>query len=1389
MSSRIVIVSLLLLTGIAAPAYPMIELRPLFAHPAPLATDECAGGVDRHFNVVALRVPISYNHWGDFDPEGRLFVLEEELPALLVQIGQNLVQAGLGTIEEFLADPTHPLGFEPLLGTGNVPRTAPFDVAPLAKPFIVRAHLGECVEFRLRNLLNEPVSLHIHGVRAVAGQGMDVGLDGDDLTPARGERTYRVGLPNLPGMEGAHFLHSHADSRYQTKHGLFGALVAEPVGSTWLTQDGYPSLSGDQAIIVRPGASDFREYVLVYHDEIELVDRALNPLPIVSPFGEYGPGTKGTNLRTEPFMRRLEHADQLFEAGQLDRGADKSQAYGSYTHGDPATFMPLAYVGDPSKWRLVNAGPGQTHVHHLHGGGDRWRFSPVAEDTQFDDGFMKVNPVIQSQSERVDVQSIGPGETFNAEIEGGAGGTQAGVGDFLYHCHIAEHYVGGMWAFWRVFDTLQPGLAELPDRAGGRPYAVTSVGLLGHTLPDGTVLTAANVGAWIESMLPPPGVAGTDDASVWDWTVVATPDGPLYQGEPETTIAWPNYKSATPGERPDLLFNPLNGRPAYPLLHPHFGKRPPFAPGHGPSPYLSTTVDARHPDGLCPSAAPARDYRIVASQVAVPYNSHGDVDPSGAIFMHAADRPAILAGTKPAKSLVIRANQGDCVNVTFSSALDDTDENHHHSKVNMHIHLVQFDVQASDGVISGLAFEQSVRPATLTGTSLAAASAVNATTLQVADGTQVRVGTFIGVGLTKDNVEIRKVTAVAGNVVTLDAALTKAHASGERVGSEFVRYQWYPDVNLGVVYWHDHVDGLNSWRHGLFASLIVEPAASSWRDPKTGAGVLDGHVIDVVGPNGNFREFVVQVQERGACVPGVGVCSEGAFLLPPNPERELASFNLRSEPFHERNATFPLRSDVKNATTSNTTQGDPATDLWRAYAGDPVMVRLIYTGQSSNRAVGTFGITGHRFALEWNLNGSRPQDVQSFGIASHHNLKLECGAGGCASLAGDYLYGMTQPELLRRGAWGVFRVHGTTQSDLLALPGFSPSPGTLPSGTVRHYDVTAMEATVVLNQAHLVVQPMKIFVPSSEAAAVASGALRPQPLVLRALPGETIEVNLTNDLDDRVSLHAGLVEATPTGGLGIPVGQNGDVTVAPGANRTYRWHADREVGAAHLMSYADPDDDALSGLYGALVIEPVGSSFSAATGPSAALTLAGGSTAKEHVLLYASTDADFESSVMPYLIDVRGHTTVNYRSESLNDRVGGVGTHSCQNDPETCTEPTLGGLQQSRVETRNPANPHALSSTAHGDPETPIVTATAGGRLVLRALGGAGDQLQVHVLDGHWWLRDPANGASNLVSAETLGPGEASNAWITVGGPGDYLWGTHRDAFLEAGAWGLLRVT
>jgi len=98
-----------------------------------------------------------------------------------------------------------------------------------------------------------------------------------------------------------------------------------------------------------------------------------------------------------------------------------------------------------------------------------------------------------------------------------------------------------------------------------------------------------------------------------------------------------------------LLFNPDNGRPAYPMMRPHLGMRPPFSPnGHSGAPYLGEMGDtapagvtathldpyAGRPDAICPgtqaSGAPTvlRRFNVVAVEHSV-LVSPNRPDPAG----------------------------------------------------------------------------------------------------------------------------------------------------------------------------------------------------------------------------------------------------------------------------------------------------------------------------------------------------------------------------------------------------------------------------------------------------------------------------------------------------------------------------------------------------------------------------------------------------------------------------------------------------------------------------------------------------------------------------------------------------------------------------------------
>ncbi|MEA2128933.1 MAG: hypothetical protein QOJ85_1824, partial [Solirubrobacteraceae bacterium] len=758
----------------------------------------------KKYDVQAIDVDIPLNRFGDHDPLGKMYVLSKDVAAVRAEEQSRHVSIGLKD-----NDPIQPL--------------------------VVRANLGDCVEITFtNNATGGDYGAHIDGLAFnIDSSGDNIGNNDASAVPKGATRTYRFWVPRDADLEGAHYLRPGPGFRDQVSHGLFGSLAVEPAGSTYRDMVTGESIdSGWQADVMPTDAKSFREYVQLYHEVgNETYDiPTTNPdvkggvLPRVDPHTEsYRPGARAINYRTEPFMNRLNKAPQ-----------EEAHGYSSYTFADPATPMPRGYQGDPTKMRILHAGTEMFHVFHMHGGGIRWRLNPHADHTYdyADTGLNKHPKAQDSSSSRLDSQAFGPGESYDLEIEGGAGGVQQGAGEFLFHCHIAEHYVSGMWSFWRVFDTKQPDLVPLSDREAP-PAPVDSTGLIGKTI-NGSTITADNLSQWIDPQLPAQGKRlDSQDASVWNWSK----DGNTYLGEPEDKTAYADYTndqdrervagqpSLMPGDtlvgpedRPKILFNPVNGRPAFPLMRPHLGMRPPFSGnGHTGAPYLGETgnapktaaVDpwANRNDAICPEGAPVRHFNIVAIDVNSPVTPTQS-DPDGKIYALAQDVAAIKAGTKEVQPLAIRGNIGDCLAVTLTSEMTDAHAFGGFSKVNLHIHHVQFDTQASDGVISGMSYEQSVRPFAAEDLQLSSATAAGADTIQLSnpDPTRpirmdkIRPGVSVAIGQGTEAIEIRMVKSVSGSTVTLNKPLDKAHAADEWAGTEFVQSRWYPDVQLDNIF-------------------------------------------------------------------------------------------------------------------------------------------------------------------------------------------------------------------------------------------------------------------------------------------------------------------------------------------------------------------------------------------------------------------------------------------------------------------------------------------------------------------------------------------------------------------------------------------------------------
>lgn len=1111
------------LVGVPVMAAWMVTVPSVFSATAPTAaassTGGCATAPTRTYNVSAINIDITVDRFGDHDPFGFMYVMNEKLAETRAQEAALIANGAVGSD-----------------GSGAKVSTGLRQDA--IQPLTLRGRLGECLVVNLTNRLTDPpksgpgfgeevpittqpggvpsVSIDLAGVAfdAAAGQGgQAVGNNpGSVMTPPGGTHTYRFFLDPLMG-EGARVFHSGGDSTQLTAHGLFGAVVAEPAGSTWLDPDTGADRTNDRtfnsfAAIIRPGSgTNFREFVIMYHeigDEIynlrrppRETDGDLDCIGAPDEFGsphvmrdeggpdncgynteDYRPGSRALNYRSEPFYRRLELQTFLGLQDESTLDAAESLIYGSYMNGDPATPMPRSYLGEPTKTRLVHAGFEQLHVHHLHGGGDRWPMNPNAVANNFASGLQKFPPSGAS-SVMLDSQTIGPMEGYDLRHECGAGGCQQAAGDFLYHCHIAQHYIAGMWGFWRVFDTRQSDLAVIPGRTAP-PTAVNSAGLIGRTIEGKTVIGSGSptssqvlLSTLVEPQFPPQGVRlNSTDATVWDWQKGGTSSAPVYLGEPEDETVWPDFESDTPGERPEIQFNPTNGRPAWPLLRPHLGMRPPFSPNrHSGAAWLGENTSSTRPDGLCPSGAPLKTYNITGISVPIKETDR-ETDPNGTIYVLNEDKNAVLSGSKPADPLAIRSNVGDCVAITLTNEMNPAVQ----PKVNMHTHFVQFDPQSSDGVITGMSFEQSVYSNAAENRTVRTASSAGATVLNVTNTTSLRVGIFIAIGSGRANIELRKITAIGTNQITLDQSLGSSHSVGEPVSVEFTQYRWYSDVDSGTVFWHDHVNGIESWAHGLFGAHVIEPRGSTYHDPRTGAQVRSGAIVDIhttgtvgSGVSGSFREYMLWLGNgrRGRAELTADPAVVGRMDRNPGQECEESAINLRAAPIGERtppgsgtqqrqefNGGFcrNATSRVNDPTAANTVAatvtvvdpyvfssvkyGDPRTPLLRAYTGDPVVIRTIGL---SERVEG-LRVQGHRFKRErFNADGELV-DAATTGISERFDYVLDGGAGGPARMAGDYLYYSTRNFAFESGGWGIFRVHDRARSDLQPLPGITAPP-------------------------------------------------------------------------------------------------------------------------------------------------------------------------------------------------------------------------------------------------------------------------------------------------------------------------------------------------------------
>lgn len=439
-------------------------------------------------------------------------------------------------------------------------------------------------------------------------------------------------------------------------------------------------------------------------------------------------------------------------------------------------------------------------------------------------------------------------------------------------------------------------------------------------------------------------------------------------------------------------------------------------------------------EGVCPDSAPVRSYAVsavlakdVLKEKTLVYNSREENDgplhdPTAILFVFNGD--LITSGADkgklkpnvPVEPLVLRANAGDCIEITFRNKLPsgaapdlpgfckmpmmvehfNSNQVRPSSYTGLHPQLVSYDVARHDGVNVGYNSLQATKP-----------------------GSSKRYRWYAGhLDLQPDG--------------TLDAKPVE-----------------FGSINISSS------DLIKHSNKGAVAALIIEPQGSKWKtDFDLNQNRKSRMAANIYDANNNllFREFVTLFQDdinfRYGDKLGDGTIADNG-AVPDTAEAEDSwdsgqkAVNYRSEPMWFRMGfapdaplTFTRTVDFANAlTNAQVGDKDPETPVFTVDKGTPVRFRVLQPGGHTRNHV--FMVHGHVWQeLPYQNNSTRIGDNKlggkwltmfegarmGHGPTNHFDVVLQNGAGGKFGVAGDYLWRDMMSFQFDGGIWGIMRV-------------------------------------------------------------------------------------------------------------------------------------------------------------------------------------------------------------------------------------------------------------------------------------------------------------------------------------------------------------------------------
>ncbi|MBL8259926.1 MAG: copper oxidase [Candidatus Competibacteraceae bacterium] len=911
--------------------------------------------------------------------------------------------------------------------------------------------------------------------------------------PAPGFLDYEATDPQ--GVPSMNMLQRHAEGHYEIVHSDLTAIVVDRASKGLAEQREAPTDS--------VATSAWREFAIFFHDELKTLhadDFAVLNEPAAGDVAAAARHKQMVGTRDGFGINYgASGMGPILLANRLGKGPAKKCvdcAYEefflqSWANGDPALLAQYAddpsnvyhsYLGDRVKFYNVHAGPKETHVFHLHA--HQWLSQPGNDKSNY-----------------LDSQTIAPFQTFNYEIHyGGTGNLNLTPGDSIFHCHLYPHFAQGMWALWRVHEVLEDGTRRLPDGGGmngefagsgtdpvtgatqgGTPIPAL-VPLPGQALaPEPTYFAQAGENAMPGFPFYIPGKAGfrapqppldmAEDAGLprhltLEGTRTLKPIGQaLDQADMTFPIKSVNLQilpqEGTALERAAMRFHETAGRKIIRPLASDLGREGHFlvnglpraagAPFANPCP--AGSGNAGHWIKDAPSlATDTRRYDVSAIQLELVVNQYGWHDKQARINVLDRDVADFENKRRAADPFFFRARSGECIEFRHTNrapghtAKDAFQVATPVDVIGQHIHLVKFDVTASDGSGNGFNYEDGTLARDHIGHLIAASKAPNG-----------------GVDWSQSG-ESPRPLALKGT-----AANPVYQTTIQRWWADPLRDSTGKDRTIGTVFTHDHFGPSSIQQHGFYSALLVEPKGSIWKKPDGTPLERDGQAVGTQAiietpPDpatsdnliGSRREFALAVADfallydrnnRPVAPPqrpeAISVNHHDPYLInykhepmPLRVARRQDNGNWRQKTTAQGDMANVFDSRAHGQTAVNGTidprrnhaRGDPSTEIFEAYDGDKVQVRLI---QGAQEVQHVFTVHGQR----WKRHPADPASPwvasQEIGISEHFEMDMQIEPavlGNLRTLTTDYLYHAGSIDALWNGAWGLFRSYAAPET-------------------------------------------------------------------------------------------------------------------------------------------------------------------------------------------------------------------------------------------------------------------------------------------------------------------------------------------------------------------------